>query len=168
MPIAEPAQVLPLRAAMEARDLVAACNAFAPHAVLYSPLTRGLAFEGREQIGALIEVLLDALVDLRYTAEGRGGDSAFLVASARVGGEQLELADHLRLDADGLITEMTAFFRPLPATAAALRALGAGLARRKSPARAAIVSALTGPLCLMTKAGDGVGVRLVRGALPQG
>jgi hypothetical protein len=72
------------------------------------------------------------------------------------------MVDHLRLNADGRIYEQTVFFRPLPATAAALRALGTRLGRRKSPVRGAIVSALTRPLGFMTRAGDGIGARLVR------
>ena len=44
---------LPLRSAMEARDLGAAVDAFAPDAVVRSPLTDKLTFNGHEQIGAL-------------------------------------------------------------------------------------------------------------------
>jgi len=71
----------------------------------------------------------------------------------------------MRLGPDGKIEEFTVFFRPLPATAAALRLIGAGLGRRKSPARAAIISALARPLAFMTRTGDGIGVRLVRSTL---
>jgi len=60
---------------------------------------------------------------------------------------------------------MTVFFRPLPATAVALRLIGAGLSRRKSPIRAAVVATLARPLGFMTRAGDGIGVRLVRPTL---
>ena len=53
--------------------------------------------------------------------------------------------------------------RPHPVLA--LRLIGTGLVRRKSPARAIVVSALTRPLAAMTRAGDPIGVRLVRSAL---
>ena len=66
---------------------------------------------------------------------------------------------------DGKIRELTAFFRPLPAAALALRLIAAGLVRRKSPARAMVVSSLTRPLAALTRAGDPVGARLVRSAL---
>lgn len=156
---------LPLRTAMEAKDITAITEAFAPDAVFRSPLTSKLVFTGRDQIGAVAQVILDVFDDFHYTGELRGQDTAFLVARARVDGQDIEMVDHLRLGPDGKIQEMTVFFRPLPATAAALRAIGAGLGRRKSPARAAIMSVLARPLALMTRAGDTVGARLVRASL---
>ena len=157
--------VLPLRAAMEARDVAAVVDAFAPDAVLRSPLTTRLAFTGHEQIGALAEVLVQVLEDLRYTDEAGDGTTGFLAWSARIGGQEIEGVDQLHLGPDGKIREFTAFFRPLPAAALALRLIGTGLVRRKSPARATVVSALTRPLAAMTRAGDPIGVRLVRSAL---
>jgi hypothetical protein len=105
------------------------------------------------------------LDDLHYTDEVRGENTAFLAARARIGGQDIEIADHLLLRPDGTIGEFTVFFRPLPATAVALRLIGAGLARRKSPARGAVISALARPLGFMTRSGDGIGVRLIRSAL---
>jgi acyl-CoA synthetase (NDP forming) len=166
MPATEPSLArLPLRAAMEARDLGAVVDSFAPDAVLRSPLTGKLAFTGREQIGAVTAVILEEFRDLRYTHEMRRGDIAFLVSRARVGDEDIETAEYMRLGPDNKIQELTVFFRPLPATTAALRLIAAGLGRRKSPARAAVMSALTRPLAFMTRAGDGIGVRLVRSSL---
>ena len=163
---AEPNQtVLPLRAAMEARDPAAIVDAFAPDAVLRSPLTTGLTFTGYEQIGALAQVLVQVLEDLRYTDELIDGSAGFLAWRARIGGQQIEGVDLLRFGPDGKIREFTAFFRPLPAAALALRLIAAGLVRRKSPARATVVSSLTRPLAAMTRAGDPIGVRLVRSAL---
>jgi hypothetical protein len=166
MPAVEPDLAkLPLRAAMEARDLSAIVDTFAPDAVLRSPLTDNLAFTGHDQIGAVIKVILEVFGDLRYTEELRGENAAFLVSRARVGGQDIEIADLIRLDPDGKISEFTVFFRPLPAAAAALRLIGAGLGRRRSPARAALISALARPLAFMTRAGDAVGARLVRSSL---
>jgi len=156
---------LPLRAAMEARDLDAAVDAFAPDAVLRSPLTAKLAFTGRDQIRAVMEVILDVFEDLHYTEELRGENAAFLVSRARVGGQDIEVVDRMRLGRDGRIIEFTVFFRPLPATAAALRVIGTGLGRRKGVAMAAVISTLARPLGFMTRAGDRVAVRLVRSSL---
>lgn len=61
------------------------------------------------------------------------------------------------------IQALTVFFRPLPATA--LRLIGLGLGRHKSPIRAAIVSLLARRLAFMARIGDGIGVRLVRPTL---
>lgn len=166
MPAVDPHPVmLPLQAAMEARDVSAVADCFAPDAVLRSPLTANLVFTGRDQIRTVIAVVLDVTGGLHYTAEGRGENTAFLVARARMGGQDIEIADYMLLRPDGKITELTVFFRPLPATAVALRVIGAGLGRRKSPARAAVIFALARPLGLMTRAGDGIGVRLIRSAL---
>jgi hypothetical protein len=156
---------LPFRTAMEARDLDAIVDSFAPDAVLRSPLTGKLTFTGHEQIRAVLAVILDAFTDLRYTEEMRAENAAVLVSRARVGGQEIETVDHMRLRPDGRIAEFTVFFRPLPATAAALRVIGAGLGRRRSPARAAVLSALARPLGFMTRVGDGIGVRLVRSSL---
>jgi hypothetical protein len=150
---------------MEARDLAAVLDAFAPNAVVRSPLTGRLTFVGREQIGPLIRVVLDVIDDLQYTDELSGGDRAFLVARARVGGTDIEMVDHIRLDDDGKIRELTVFFRPMPAIAVAMRLIGSGLARPKSPIRAAAISLLTRPLGFLTRVGDRIGVRLVGPAL---
>lgn len=156
---------LPLRVAMEARDVAAIVAEFAPDAVFHSPLTSGLAFTGREQIRAVTEVILEVLGDFRYTEEMRGRDTAFLVARATVRGQDIEIADHLRFGPDGKVQELTVFFRPLPAATAALSLIGAGLGRRKGPVRAAALSAMTRPLAFITRVGDGIGVRLIRSCL---
>lgn len=152
---------LPVRTAMEARDLDAAVAAFAPDAVVRSPFTSRLVFEGHAQIRTILEVAIAAFGDLRYTGELRDGDRAVLLATARVGGRELEFVDHMLLDEQGRIREFTVFFRPLPASTAALRVFGAGLALRRSRARAGLVSVLARPLAFMAAAGDGIGARLV-------
>jgi hypothetical protein len=156
---------LQFRAAMEARDLPAIVNAFEPDAVLRSPFTAKLTFNGHDQIAAISEVILDVFDDLQYTDELRSQDTGFLVGHATIAGQYIEWVDYMRLSPDGKIRELTVFFRPLPATAVALRLIGAGLSRRKSPIRAAVVSALARPLGFMTRTGDGIGVRLVRPTL---
>jgi hypothetical protein len=152
---------LPLRAAMEARDLAAVVDAFAPDAVIRSPLTGRLTFQGREQIHAVMQVILDVFDDLHYTDELQSRDSAVLVGSARVAGNDIEMVDHVRFDERGKVRELTVFFRPMPAIAVAMRLIGTGLGRRKSRARAAVISLLTRPLGVMTRIGDRIGVGLV-------
>jgi ketosteroid isomerase-like protein len=146
---------------MEARDLDAAVAAFAPDAVVRSPFTNRITFNGQQQIRAILEVAIAAFGELRYVDEVRDGDRAVLVATARVGGRELEFIDHMLLDEQGRIREFTVFFRPLPAATAALRVFGAALARRRSTPRAALVSVLARPLAFMAAAGDGIGARLV-------
>ena len=154
-----------LRAAMEARDLSAIVDSFAPDAKFWSPLTGRLTFQGHEEITAITSVILDAFDGFHYTDELLSELNGFLVARARVDGVDIEMVDHIIYDPDGKIAELTVFFRPLPAAAVALRVIGAGLGRRKSPTRAAIISTLARPLCFMTKSGDEIGVRLVRSSV---
>jgi hypothetical protein len=156
---------LPLRAAMEARDRAAVIDAFAEDALLRSPFTPSLVFTGHDQLAALIDVLLGALEDLSYTDELIGDGTAALVGTMQLDGVSVHFTDHLKLGPDGKITEMTVFFRPLPASAAAMRVIGAGLGGRKSKLRGRTISALVAPLAFMTRAGDGLGVRLVKPTL---
>ena len=156
---------LPVRAAMEARDRAAVVDAFAEDAILRSPLTANLVFTGRDQVASIIDVLLEALEDLSYSDELIGDDTAVLVGTMQLRGVSVHFTDHLKLRPDGKISEMTVFFRPLPATTAAMRVIGAGLGRRKSKLRGQTISALVAPLAFMTRTGDGLGVRLLKPTL---
>lgn len=102
----------PLREAMEARDLPAVADAFAPDAEFHSPLTDRLTFKGREQIGALLRVILEVFEDFHYTDELCDEHGGFLVARARIGGENIEIVDHMQFGPDGRIRDFTVFFRP--------------------------------------------------------
>jgi hypothetical protein len=147
---------------MEAQDRRAVVATFADTAVLRSPFTDNLKFEGREQLDALVAVILDVLDDLIYTDELHGDGTAVLVGHARVDGLRLQFTDHLKLRSDGLIEEMTVFFRPLPATTAAMRHIGEGLGRQKSGLRGWTISAMVAPLMFMARTGDRLGIRLLK------
>jgi SnoaL-like domain len=150
---------------MEERNNAAIVDAFGPDAVFHSPFTEELAFKGREQIAALTDVILEVFKDFRYIEELLDENGGFLISRAQVGGIDIEMIDHMRLGPDGKIQELTVFMRPLPAATAALRLIGAGFGRRKSWARAMLIFALVSPLAFMTRAGDDIGVRLIRSAL---
>lgn len=156
---------LPFRAGVEAHDLAAVVDAFATDAVVHSPITGALSFRGHEQISAVFGVILDVFKDIRYTSELRGGDCALVIASAQVDGTDIEIADHMRLDENGKISELTVFFRPMPAIAVSARAIGEGLGRRRSRARARVISILVRPLIPLTRVGDRVGTALLRRTL---
>ncbi len=153
---------LPLRAAMEARDGAAVLEAFAADAVLRSPFTSNVTFTGHEQLQALIAVILEVLEDLTYTDELHADNTAVLVGHASVDGLRLQFCDHLKLRDDGLIEEMTVFFRPLPATTAAMRRFGQALGEQKSRFRGRVIKAMATPLALMARTGDRAGVWLLR------
>jgi hypothetical protein len=84
-----------------------------------------------------------------------------LVGRAHVDGLQLTFTDHIKLRDDGLVQEMTVFFRRLPATAAAMRRFGEHLGRQKSASRGRLISTMVAPLALMAWTGDRLGVRLL-------
>lgn len=153
---------LALRVAMDARNHSAVVQAFAPDAVLRSPFTDNLAFEGHPQLDPLVAVILEVLEDLHYTDELRGDGRAVLVGHARVDGMCIQFCDHLKLRDDGLVQEMTVFFRPLPATTAAMRRFGELLGQRHSRVRGRAVAAMATPLALISRIGDRLGVRLLR------
>ena len=146
---------------MEARDRPAVVAAFAEDGVVRSPFTDNLAFTGREQIDPLIGVVFEVLTDLTYTDELLDRGSAVLVGRATVDGLQLTFADHIKLRDDGLVQEMTVFFRPLPATTAAMRRFGEQLGRQKSPSRGRLISTMVAPLAFMARTGDRIGIRLL-------
>jgi hypothetical protein len=146
---------------MEARDVAAVVQAFAPDANIHSPLTARLTFTGHDQIGAIISVIFDVFDDLYYTDELHSESTGYLVSRARVDGQDIKIVDLLRLGRDGKIQDLTVLFRPLRASAAALRLLGGGLGRRQSRARGAFISNLTRPFAFMSRAADRIGVRLV-------
>jgi hypothetical protein len=147
---------------MEARDRSAVVQTFAEDAVLRSPFTDNLVFEGREQLDALVEVILDVLSDLTYTDELRSDGTAVLVGYANVNGIALQFTDLLKLRDDGLIEEMTVFFRPLPATTAAMRRFTQKLGRRKSTLRGRVLSSMVAPIAFMARTGDRIGVPLLK------
>lgn len=153
---------LQLRVAMEARDHRAVMESFAENAVLRSPFTDNLAFEGRHQLDGLVAVILEVLEDLTYVDELHTDRGAVLIGHARVDGLRVQFCDYLKLRDDGLIEEMTVFFRPLPATAAAMRRIGGGLGRRKNKFRGTLISTMSAPLALMARTGDRLGVRLLQ------
>ena len=115
------------RAAVEARDHAGMVAAFAPDAVLHSPVSFK-PFEGREAISQLLAILLETFEDFRYTDEFEAEGKAALVFSARVGDRQLEGLDLLRFDRDGQIVELTVMVRPLSAVIALAEAVGPKLA----------------------------------------
>jgi hypothetical protein len=159
------ADPFPLRAAIEARDLSAAVDAFAPDGVVRSPFTDGVAFTGTEQVRTILSVVLEVLRDLRYTAHVRDGSRDALRGEATAAGRRLEFVDFYVLDDDGKIKEFTVFFRPLPGTTAALRLFGSALGARKSPARGRLIRVLAAPIGAMSAFGDRVGAALVRPVL---
>jgi hypothetical protein len=116
-------RISPFRAAVEARDLDAVSAALAPDVVLHSPVTFH-PYTGREAVGALLSLIAETFEDLRYTDELHGPDGVqALVFRTRVGEREIEGLDLLRLDADGLVADLTVMLRPLSGLVALAQAI---------------------------------------------
>ena len=113
----------PFRAAVEARDHAGMVAALAPDVLLYSPVAHR-PFDGREAVAGVFSALLETFEDFEYTDEMRDGDTVALLFKARVGDKQLQGLDWIRLDATGLIQELTVMIRPL----SGIMALGEAMA----------------------------------------
>jgi SnoaL-like domain len=159
------ADPFPLRVAMEGRDLAAAVDSFAPDAVVRSPFTDGVVFEGTEQVRTILMVVLEVFPDLHYTGHVRDGDRGALLATATAAGRRLDMVDAYELDGEGKISELTVFVRPLPGSTAALRLIGSALGARKSAARGRMIGVLAAPMGAMSALGDRVAGALVRPVL---
>jgi hypothetical protein len=104
--------------------------------VVYKP------YHGREATMQLLTFVVQVFEDFEYIDELRGERSLCLVFRARAGERELQGIDHLRLDEQGKVSELTVMIRPLSgltAVAEAMRAKleAAGLVPGAAPAPSA-------------------------------
>ena len=118
---------VPFRRAVEARDLQAMEAALHPDVRFRSPAVFK-PYEGREQVMVLLGHVIEVFEDFRYTEELSGDAVHGLVFEARAGEKTLQGWDFLRLDAEGLVTELVVMIRPLSGLIAVAEAMGARLA----------------------------------------
>ncbi|MEU8285673.1 nuclear transport factor 2 family protein [Micromonospora sp. NPDC048905] len=143
------------RAAGEAGDAAAAVAALSPDVTLVSPITEQFAFHGRQQVRDLLEVALATIEGITYTDQVAEGRTVALFYEARIGDRRLYEAQRLRLAADGLISEITLFIRPLPALTRLMTRLGPELARRNNqPGLARLIPLAAGMLHSMADTGE--------------
>ena len=118
---------LAFRAAVEARDIAAMEAALHPEVVFRSPVVFS-PYEGREAVMGLLRHVMEVLADLEYTDELHGDGSHALIFRASVGDRQVQGLDHLVVDADGLVTELTVMIRPASGLMAVAQAMAARIA----------------------------------------
>ncbi len=117
-------QMHPFRAAAESRDIDALLDSLAPEVVLHSPVTFA-PYAGKKTVGELLRLVSEAFDGWRCIEEVHGPDGVIgFVFHTRVGGRELEGLDLLRLDPDGLITDLTVMIRPLSGLIALAQAIG--------------------------------------------
>jgi hypothetical protein len=143
------------RAAGEAGDADAAVACLAEQAVLISPLTAEFVFSGRAQVHEVLIAAFQVFDDVHYHTEVGDESTRALFMNGSVGGQPFEEAQLLRFDADGLITELTLFGRPLPPLTEVMARLGPLLVRRQGqPGLARVIGAATKPLAALTRLGE--------------
>jgi hypothetical protein len=114
----------PFRVAAEHHDIDALLATLAPEVVLHSPVSFA-PYVGKETVGVLLRLVSEALDGWRCVTELHSSDGVIGFAfRARVGDRELEGLDLLRLDADGLIAELTVMIRPLSGLMALAQAIG--------------------------------------------
>jgi hypothetical protein len=119
-------------------------------------------FEGREQFADLFRSVPEVYDEIRCVGEHESADTSVLHLHARVGFEELDEIQLLRLDEQGQVREITMFVRPLPGLAALTAALPPRLVRRRSRVGAVLLALFTRPLAAATRIGDRLGTRLVK------
>ena len=117
----------PFRVAVEARDPEALSRCLHPGVRFNSPVVFR-PYEGRDAVMTVLRAALVVLEGFRYTDELVGDGVHGLVFAAHVGEREVTGWDFLRVDGDGLVTELTVMVRPLSATIALAEAMGAQLA----------------------------------------
>lgn len=128
----------PFVAALAERDLPALRDALAPDAVLHSAVT-ATPFRGSDVLTDLYASLFESFEEIRVVDELEGGDTVAFFWEGRIDGRFVAGADHLRLDGDGRVREITIVGRPLSGLATFISSIGARFARRR---RGRLVGAL--------------------------
>lgn len=116
------------RAAIEARDMDAAVACLAPDVVFRSPVVFA-PYRGRDAVGAILRAVSRVFEDFRYTDELASASQGALVFTARIGDRAVDGIDLGAVNADGLVSELAVFVRPMSGLLALAEAMKRELAR---------------------------------------
>jgi hypothetical protein len=143
------------RLAAENHDAARAIACLADQVVLISPLTAQFTFDGRDRVGDVVTAGFQVIDDIRFHTEVGDDRTRALFYNARCGKQALEEAQLLRLNHDGLITEITLFGRPLPGLTAVMRRIvPLILGRQGKPQLGTVLGAAIIPLHAITTSGE--------------
>ena len=134
-----------LRQAWEERDVHRLVSLMAPHVELHSPMLN-TPFRGRQAAADLYSVLFRTFGRLEFVHDFTSASERFFVWHGQAGGSTIEGADLVHYGADGLISEIRVYIRPLAGIAAFASATGPGLAARRSRSRRVLAWLAVGPL----------------------
>ena len=147
----------PLREPFRTRDIDKLRDALADDVVLRSPIF-SVPFEGKEECVPLFEALYRALGEMVYVLD-EPGDPAVFAWRTDIDGEPLEGVDLVRLDAEGKVTEITVFMRPLRGIAKFADKMGPLMT--DNPAKKALLRVAGAPPSLMMRSLAGLGPRMI-------
>src|ERR1700757_2218511 len=94
------------RPGAEHHDAAEPIACLADNVVLISPLTAQFTFDGRDRVGDVMIAGFQVIDDIHFHTEVGDGRTRALFYNARCGRQALEEAQLLRLNHDGLITEI--------------------------------------------------------------
>ena len=114
------------RQAVEANDIDALIASLAEDVVFRSPVVHK-PYQGRAAVGALLRAVMAVFEDFTYVGEINEGDRSMLEFKTRVGDKDLHGIDLGTVNAEGLVTELTVFVRPMSAAQALALAMRAEL-----------------------------------------
>ena len=153
-----PATRNPLREALEARDPEMARAALAENVILRSPIF-SVEFEGVDEASDVLAAVYEVLGEVEYLYD-EGEDPQVFIWRSDVDGEPVEGTDLVRYDAEGKVTEVTVFFRPLRGIAAFLDKTGPILAKRRGKS-ALLTRILAPPPSAMMRSVAGLGPKMM-------
>ncbi len=143
------------RQAAEAGDVEGLIATLSPDVVFHSPITDRAAFRGHDEMRQLVEVVFDTITDIHFFADVGEGRTRALFFRGYVGRQAVEESVRVELDEHGLIVDLTASFRPLPAlTTIAATLVPKVIARRRGRLAGAIVKFAMTPIMVLTRLGD--------------
>jgi SnoaL-like domain len=150
-----------IAAAMTAGDHGALMALYADDVTFHSPVT-AVEFRGKDEVGALMAHVMVGFEHWERTFVLADDQRCVFGARGRIGGRSVELAEFIRLDSDGRVSEIRIHGRPLAGLAAIAAVAAPKLAARRGRGRARLVGLLSRGLPSALARGDELITRLAR------
>src|SRR4051794_24091740 len=150
-----------IAAAMTARDHQALMDLYTDDVVFHSPVT-AVEFHGKPEVGELMKHVLAGFESWERTFVLADDEQCVFGARGHIGGQDVEVAELIRLGSGGRVAEIRIHGRPLAGIAAIAAVAAPPLAARKSPNRGRLVGLLSRALPGALARGDQLITRLAR------
>lgn len=149
----------PFRVALEKRDVSALRATLAPDAVYHSPVMHPPVIGAA--VPEVLEIVVEALAQIRCTEELGEGDTRVLITEIHVGERRGDAAWVLRLDDLERVRDVSWQARPFNISIALADAIGIGLAQRRGGALPLLVIAARPAARAMAATVDAISPRLI-------